>query len=247
MTMMLRKGCYVARFAQSDADVTAAQALRHLCFVLGAGRVARADGLDRDRFDSDCLHVLIEDAGGRLVACFRLLHLDSAAQIGRSYAAQYYDLTGLQAFAGPIVEMGRFCVHPDQRDPDVLRIAWGAITRFVDSAGVGLLFGCSSFAGTDAATYADSFGQLRARHLAPLHWRPAVKSPEVVHFPAEISDPRLALHRMPPLLRTYLGLGGWVSDHAVVDRAMNTLHVFTGVEIAAIPAARVRSLRAMAS
>ncbi len=40
---------------------------------------------------------------------------------------------------------------------------------------------------------------------------------------------------MPPLLRTYLMMGGWVSDHAVVDRQMNTLHVFTGLEIGAIP------------
>ena len=51
---------------------------------------------------------------------------------------------------------------------------------------------------------------------------------------------------MPPLLRTYLSMGGWVSDHAVVDRQMNTLHVFTGVEISAIPPARKRLLRAVA-
>lgn len=247
MTMMLRKGCYVARFAQGDADVIAAQRLRHACFVTGAGRADRPDGLDRDRFDAQCLHVLVEDAGGRLLACFRLLHLDSAVQIGRSYAAQYYDLTALQGFAGPVLEMGRFCVHPDLRDPDVLRIAWGAITRFVDQSGVGLLFGCSSFAGTDAGVYANSFGQLQARHLAPVQWRPGVKAAEVVRFPAAPHDPALALHRMPPLLRSYLGMGGWVSDHAVVDWTMNTLHVFTGVEIAAIPASRARALRAVAS
>ena len=50
---------------------------------------------------------------------------------------------------------------------------------------------------------------------------------------------------IPPLLRTYLAMGGWVSDHAVVDRAMNTLHVFTGLEIAAIPEARKKLLRAI--
>jgi hypothetical protein len=49
---------------------------------------------------------------------------------------------------------------------------------------------------------------------------------------------------MPPLLRTYLMMGGWVSDHAVVDDHMNTLHVFTGVEIGAIPPVRKRLLRA---
>jgi L-ornithine Nalpha-acyltransferase len=51
---------------------------------------------------------------------------------------------------------------------------------------------------------------------------------------------------VPPLLRTYLLMGGWVSDHAVYDRQMRTMHVFTAVEIAAIPPARVRLLRAVA-
>ena len=243
---MLRKGCYVARFAQSDADVIAAQRLRHLCFVTGAGRGALPDGLDRDGFDESCMHVLIEDAGGRLLACFRLLFLESAIRIGNSYAAQYYDLTALQSFPGAVAEMGRFCMHPDLRDPDVLRVAWGAVTRCVDQAGVGLLFGCSSFAGTDAAPYADSFGQLHACHLAPARWSPGTKAPDVVHFSAALHDRRRALQKMPPLLRAYLGMGGWVSDHAVVDRTMNTLHVFTGVEIAAIPTARARALRAVA-
>jgi len=51
---------------------------------------------------------------------------------------------------------------------------------------------------------------------------------------------------MPPLLRTYLMMGGWVSDHAVIDADLGTLHVFTGLEIAAIPPARKRLLRAVA-
>ena len=59
-------------------------------------------------------------------------------------------------------------------------------------------------------------------------------------------DAKKAMLRMPPLLRTYLTMGGWVSDHAVVDPKMNTLHVFTGVEIAAIPPVRKRLLRAIA-
>jgi len=39
---------------------------------------------------------------------------------------------------------------------------------------------------------------------------------------------------------------GWVSDHMVVDHAMGTLHVFTGVELDSIPEARKRRLRAIA-
>ena len=49
--------------------------------------------------------------------------------------------------------------------------------------------------------------------------------------------------RLPPLLKTYLMMGGWVIDHVVVDHYMGTLHVFTGVEIGKIPAARNGALK----
>ena len=41
-------------------------------------------------------------------------------------------------------------------------------------------------------------------------------------------------------------MGGWVSDHAVGDQHMNALHLFTGLEIGAIPAERKRLLHAVA-
>jgi hypothetical protein len=41
-------------------------------------------------------------------------------------------------------------------------------------------------------------------------------------------------------------MGGWVSDHAVVDADLDTLHVFTGLEIRAVPPGRARLLRALA-
>ncbi|MDR5651723.1 GNAT family N-acetyltransferase [Ruixingdingia sedimenti] len=242
--LSLRKGRYAARFAETPADMAAAQGLRHLCFRGSAG-------LDADAFDAICRHVLVEETRtGALAACFRLLPLTSGCEIGRSYSAQYYDLGALEAFDGPMVEMGRFCIHPDRRDPDILRVAWGAMTRFVDANGVRMLFGCSSFKGTEAEVYLDAFAMLRERHLAPRRWLPRVKAPQVFRFARRLArrepDRKRALLTMPPLLRTYLVMGGWVSDHAVVDRDLNTLHVFTGLEIGAIPPARARLLRGVA-
>ena len=244
MPPMLRRGRYQARFAETESDVQAAQALRHRCF----GRPGDGGGLDRDAFDALCHHVLVEEIRtGQLVCCFRLLPLAGGAEIGDSYSAQYYELSALEAFDGPMVEMGRFCIAPDQRDADILRVAWGAMTRFVDRHGVEMLFGCSSFAGTEAAEYLDTFDMLAERHLAPSRWIPRVKAPKVFSFAGlRGGDGKAGLKRMPPLLRTYLAMGGWVSDHAVVDEHMNTLHVFTGLEIRAIPAARARALRAVA-
>ncbi|MCE8511122.1 GNAT family N-acetyltransferase [Ruegeria pomeroyi] len=242
-TVLLSKGRYRARLAQGPADIAAAQALRTRAF--------RTATPDRDRFDSLCDHILVEDMrqGAALVCCFRMLTMEGGAEIGRSYSAQFYELAGLQSFEGRMVEMGRFCIHPDHHDADILRVAWGAMTAFVDRTGVQMLFGCSSFAGTETADYLDAFAMLKHRHLAPKRWLPRVKAPDVFRFAARLRrkpDAKKAMLRMPPLLRTYLLMGGWVSDHAVVDRQMNTLHVFTGLEIGAIPPARKRLLRAVA-
>ncbi len=231
------------RYAETAADIAAAQRLRHLCFRGGAG-------LDADRFDADCAHALIEEvSSGRLVACFRLLPLEGGGAIGRSYAAQFYDLGNLASFDGPIVEMGRFCIHPDARDPDILRIAWSAMTSYVDARGVELLFGCSSFKGTEAEAYMDAFALLKDRHLAPKRWLPRVKAPRVFRFATrlKLKNPNLkrAMKGMPPHLRSFMQMGGWVSDHAVGDNDLNTLHVFTGLEVRTVPASRKRLLRAL--
>lgn len=243
--LSLRRGRYHARTAETAADRTAAQDLRTLCF-----RGAEAPR-DADAFDPVCTHMLVEEVRtGTLVACFRLLPLTGGCEIARSYSAQFYDLAALSAYPGRMVEMGRFCVHPDWRDPDILRVAWGAMTAYVDETGVEMLFGCSSFIGTDPTAYADAFAMLKDAHLAPQRWLPHIKAPRVFRFARALRriapDRRRALIAMPPLLRTYLAMGGWVSDHAVVDTDLGTLHVFTGLEIGRIPAARVRALRGVA-
>jgi putative hemolysin len=245
--LSLAKGRYRARRAETAQDIEAAQRLRWMAFRGGAGT---GDGRDVDDFDAACVHVLIEEARtGTLVCCFRLLHLPSGAEIGRSYSAQFYELSALAAFEGPMVEMGRFCIHPDWRDADILRVAWGALTAYVDAEGVGMLFGCSSFHGIEAREYYDAFALLRDRHLAPPRWLPRVKAPSVFNFAKRLRrkpDLKAAQANMPPLLRTYLLMGGWVSDHAVIDRDLGTLHVFTGLEIRAVPPGRARLLRMVA-
>ena len=175
---LLEKGRFRARIAQTSGDIAAAQTLRHDCFGLN-----RSDGLDQDPFDDLCEHMLIEDVEtSALLCCYRIMHLNNGDEITRSYSAQYYNLTALQSYQGKLVEMGRFCIDPTCHDPDVLRIAWGAMTQYVDDNDVSLLFGCASFHGIDQDVYSDSFAVLRDKHLAPKRWLPRVKSPNVFRF-----------------------------------------------------------------
>ncbi|MFG6583776.1 GNAT family N-acetyltransferase [Sulfitobacter sp. 1A12779] len=233
-------GRYLTREALTPGDITRAQALRAQCFQTGTA--------DRDPFDAAARHFLIEDRdSGTLVCCFRLTRFQGA-ELAQSYAAQFYDLSRLERMKGAMLELGRFCIHPEWQDPDIQRLAWGQLAREVDGSGAALLFGCSSFTGTDPTRYRDAFAQLKQQHLAPAEWRPGVRAAEVHPYARDrhSPDPRRARQQIPPLLRSYLAMGGWVSDHAVIDRQMGTLHVFTGLEIAAIPPNRARLLRALA-
>ncbi len=235
------KSRYGIRRAQTDTDLSSVLVLRRKAF-------AEAYLQTSDSYDTKCETIMVEHLESQtLVASFRLMLLRSGSFIDKSYSAQFYNLDRLKAFDAPALEVGRFCVDPARSDPEILRVAWGAIAQYVDDNNAEILFGCSSFQGTDATPYKDAFAFLNARHLAPALWRPQAKAQKVIRFPERpLSDPKRALESMPPLLRSYLLMGGWVSDHAVVDEDMNTLHVFTGVEITKIPEARKRLLRANA-
>lgn len=252
----LVRGRHVVRLAENESDLRRAQALRWRCFMGRPGPDDAPDGgqdggqdggLDEDAFDPICRHVLVEDrASGQLAACYRMLPL-TGAEIARSYSARVYGLEALAGFAGPMIEIGRFCIRPGLRDPNIMLLAWGALARHVEAERVALLFGCSSFAGTDPAPHLDAFALLRAGHLAPARWRPAVKAPEVFAFADRLRDRPVDAARaraaLPPLLRSYLRMGGWVSDHAVIDRQLDTLHVFTAVEVRGVTPSRRQLLR----
>ena len=239
-----RRGQHSARIAETEDDLRAAQRLRHHAFRTARGLPPGRDGLDHDPLDATCRHLLIE-CGGALIGTCRLRVFADGRGLRDSYAALFYDLGPLTGYGQPLLELGRFCIATG--DPDALRTAWAALTRVVDAEGVGLLFGCSSFDGAEPARHRAALSLLAERHLGPAALRPRRAGGEAVTLCPGGDDPRAAVAQMPPLLRTYLAMGGWVSDHAVIDRDLDTLHVFTAVEIAAIPPARARLLRADAA
>ncbi len=254
--LAFRLGRYEARLAAGPADLDRAQVLRWSAFRVARG-LAFAPGRDGDRFDALSRHILVEDrASGELVATFRILPTAPGAAVGNGYAAQFYDLSAFSRCARAKAEIGRFCLHPDRHDPDILRLAWAALARVVDTLGIDMLFGCSTFPGADPKRHSVALASLASAHIGPEERRPRPKALEIVafigapgrHGAAGCAMPKAgAMAALPSLLRSYLALGGWVSDHAVIDRDLDTLHVFTALDIAAIPPARARALRSIAA
>jgi putative hemolysin len=242
------KGGFRARMAQSAEDLEKAQKLRHDMFF---GPDANDSTLDVDHFDALCQHVLIENIETKqLQACFRIMYFETGANIYKSYSAQFYDLVRLSTFQQPMIEIGRFCAAKDATDPNILRLGWAVLTRYVDINSIAMMFGCSSFPGNDLNPFKEVLVLLKHHYLAPAEWAPLVKSADIDAYAVRLAfhNPVLksATTMMPSLLRTYLSMGGWVSDHAVIDRNLDTFHVFTCVETVKIPHRRVELLRAAA-
>ncbi|MFF4712505.1 GNAT family N-acetyltransferase [Streptomyces eurythermus] len=200
---------YTVTLARDEADVRAAQRLRHDVFAgeMGALLTTPEPGHDIDAFDAYCDHLLVrEEATGQIVGTYRLLPPERAAVAGRLYSDGEFDLTALDAIRPRLVEVGRSCVHPDHRDGAVIGLIWAGIARYMTDRGHEWLAGCCSVPLADGgALAAGTWRRVSERHLAPEEFRVRPLLP----WTAPASTPA-ARTELPALLRGYLRLGAWV-------------------------------------
>jgi putative hemolysin len=234
-----RLGALEVRLAASDAEVAAAQALRYAIFHHEMGAVptpqSAAAGRDIDPYDPICDHLLVIDHGAdgpHVVGTYRLLRQVVAEAHHGFYSAGEYDLGPLLRSAagrGQLLELGRSCVAPDWRTPATISLLWRGIASYLKVHGIGWLFGCASFPGTDPAAHALELAYLHHHHLAPPELRVRALPEHFVpldRLPADRVDVRLAARMLPPLIKGYLRVGAMIGDGAFIDRAFNTTDVF---------------------
>lgn len=231
------------RLAATAGEIEAAQRLRYRVFheELGAGMPAGAEGRDMDAFDEVCDHLIILDRarrpGGEVVGTYRLLRRSVAERHGGFYTATEFDVAPLLSHPGELLELGRSCVAPTHRTRAVMQLLWRGISAYVLRHGVTLMFGCASLPGTDAQALAPALAYLHRNHLAPEPLRARALPGRRVAMDglpdqgasaeqaAAGFEPRAAVALLPPLLKGYLRVGGFVGDGAVVDAAFNTIDV----------------------
>ena len=97
------------------------------------------------------------------------------------------------------------------------------------SARIELLFGVASFHGTDPAPLAEALSFLHHEHLAPPDLRVRARARALPRDEPDAARRRStrarALQSIPPLIKAYLRLGGFVGEGAYVDEDFNTIDV----------------------
>lgn len=233
----VRSGTLQVRLAESVGDIDAAQALRYRVFYdeMGAAPSAEMAQVKRDfdRFDGICDHLLVIDhargsGAAAVVGTYRLIRRPAAAQHGSFYSAAEYDIAAIVAYPGEILELGRSCVDAAARNRPTMQLLWRGIAAYVFHYRIELMFGCASLPGTDPDALALPLSYLHHHHLAPAELRPRALPQRYVdmrRLGPDAVDPARALADLPPLIKGYLRLGGFVGDGAVVDHQFNTTDV----------------------
>ena len=237
-------GTMEARLCQTQAERRATQLLRYKVFYEDMGATPLPQYLPEkrefDRYDDICDTLLIIDharGGGddAVVGTYRLIRADAAAKVGGFYTAQEYDIAPILGFAGNLLELGRSCVHPDYRNRPTMQLLWRGLAAYVFYHKIDLMFGCASFPGLDPNAYAQELAYLHHFHPCPANIRPRClpqfyQTMDLV--PKDQVNAKAALHKLPPLIKGYMRLGGTFGDGAYIDRQFNTIDVLVMVQTA---------------
>jgi putative hemolysin len=215
-----RSGRYLVRFANRFEDLQRAQRLRFEVFnmELNEGLAqSHLTGLDRDDYDLDCHHLLVEEAeSGQIVGTYRLMTTELVSRAGL-YTASEFDLAEIPDHVLEHgAEVGRACIAKDHRNGRVLQLLWRGIARYLDWNDKRYVFGCCSVPTLDPAEIGSVTlrlaleGRLHPQFNAPVHaaLREGFGDTVVAHGGAVL----------PPLFQSYLRLGAKVCGGPASDR-----------------------------
>lgn len=211
--------------ARSVAEVTEAQRIRFKVFgeEMGAKLPSAALGLDIDRFDAFCDHLLVRDhRDNKVVGTYRILPPDQAVNAGGYYSETEFDISRLAHLRNRMAEVGRSCVHPDYRDGSTITQLWSGLADYIGKHGHEYLIGCASISMGDGGHYAASvYTKLHKLHAAPTEYRvfPHCRLPlESLNSNLEVT--------IPPLIKGYLRLGAYIAGEPAWDPDFNCADLF---------------------
>ncbi len=222
-------------------DIRASQALRYRVFAgeLGAQLHGADPGIDDDRFDAYCQHLLVRDtATGRVIGSTRLLLDGQAAKAGGFYSATEFDLAQVLALPGVRLEVGRTCIEPGYRQGAAIAVLWAGLAEFVRVNRVDMLFGCASIEMHDGGAQAHAImRRVREHAMTDPACRVVPRNP----LPTPSTDRTHAVTApLPPLLKAYFRLGARACGEPCYDPDFNCADVLVLVKVHEIDASYTR-------
>jgi putative hemolysin len=255
---------YRVRLAETAEDRLAACRLRFKVFNIELGEgleISYQTGLDTDRFDHVCEHLLVEDKqedspARRIVGTYRMQSGTTAERNLGYYSEQEFSFAPYEPLRDGILELGRASIDREHRTPEVLMLLWRGIAQYATDMGLRYLIGCSSLNSKDPAEGWQMYRQLEqyrvspefateptAAYACPVEHESRYAQPsahqESQSLQTQLSDPV----KVPKLLKTYLAIGARIGGPPAWDREFGTIDFLTLLDLKSVsPSARHRFL-----
>jgi putative hemolysin len=261
-------GRYRLRLASTREDREEACRLRFRVFNIELGEGLECSyetGLDMDRYDAVCEHLLVEDKSSRrVVGTYRMQSGTTASRNLGYYSEQEFCLGPYEPLRPGILELGRASIDREHRTPEVLMLLWRGIAQYATGMGLRYLLGCSSLNSNDPAEGWQMYRQLESfRVPAEFETRPtaayachpgsydhAEQRMDAQPSPCNADRSRdrvepdesgpAADHtavKVPKLLKTYLAIGARIAAPPAWDREFRTIDFLTLLDLNLLSAA----------
>ncbi len=232
--------------AKSPDDIKEAQRIRYQVFGLemGAKLPSASSGLDIDRFDEYCDHLLVRDqSNSKVVGTYRILSPEQACKAGGYYSETEFDMSSLGHLRGRMAEVGRSCVDVHYRDGATIAQLWSGLAEYITRRNHEYLIGCASIGMSDGGHYAASvFNKVFKLHASPEELRVTPHQ----RLPIESLEQNLDVI-IPPLIKGYLRLGAYIAGEPAWDPEFNCADLFILLPVSRISARATRHFLRRAS
>jgi len=232
-----RFSCALAR---NEGEVIEAMRLRWRIFAdeMNGAHLPHNGGLEGDRFDPFCDHLLVRDThSGLVVGTYRILGDHGARAAGGYYSQTEFRLEGLRNLGGRVMEVGRACVDPCYRNGAVISTLWAGLFKYILTGKYDYVIGCGSISLKSGARPAAAICRRIAReHACPADLRavPLCRFP-VDEFAGSNQEPEIDTDAaLPPLIKGYLRLGAWICGDPAWDPLFNTADLLIVLPVAGL-------------
>lgn len=142
VTISVEKGHFTVKTVETPAELEEVLKLRFDVFNREYMKKKRSVGIDVDKLDFVCDHLVIRDnRAGRIVGTYRL---NSSTFSDKFYSSSEFHFEKIKAMPGNILELGRAAIDKEYRTGVVIALLWRGISEYMLKTKTDILLGCAS-------------------------------------------------------------------------------------------------------
>jgi len=237
--LFLEKEDFIIKTAENDFELEQVLRLRHDVFIKELLNKKKIFGIDIDKYDMMCDHLLvIEKKTGSYVGTYRL---NSDLYSDQFYSEKEFFLGSLMDVPGLKLEIGRACIHRDFRKSNMMGLLWEGIYAYMGLMNARYVFGCSSIMTTNPLEIAmvhkylvdkghstDEMGAYPRKKYVVKDFNKYLNMANKMN---EEEIHRRAEKLIPKLIKDYFNFGAKIYGEPALDKSFQCIDVLTMLDL----------------